>query len=182
MQHWNFSYRTNSKTQRARDFPLIWKNLCGHRALVFFLLPVSTMKYFTCKPKQRQRELFVLRKEINTSETGRVSRNICFNQAMGSAGSWFSSAEQCWDSTKQPCKQSELLQVCLAQSCKTLVSCSCQLLEFAASEDIQAEPSSSASNSPSAAAIYNITFVPLCQYLIQEMNKSYKHRKVSISH
>lgn len=151
----------------------------GH--LFFFLLPVSTMKYFTCKPKQRQRESFVLWKEINTSETGKVSRNIWFNQAMGC---WIMALKR-WtvlDSTKQPCKQSEFLQICLAQSCKTLVSCSCQLLEFAASDDIQAEPNSSASNSPSAAAIYNITFVPPCQYLIQELNKSHKHRKVSISH
>lgn len=93
MQHWNFSYRTSSKTQRARDFPLIWKNLCGHRALVFFfLLPVSTMKYFTCKPKQRRRESFVLRKEINTSEMGKVSKNIWFNQA---TGCWIM-ALKCW--------------------------------------------------------------------------------------
>ena len=55
----------------------------GHRAFVFFLLLVSTMKYFTWKPKQWQREPFVLRKEINTAETGKVSRNIWFSQAMG---------------------------------------------------------------------------------------------------
>jgi len=79
-------------------------------------------------------------------------------------------------------KKSELQQVCLAQSCKTLVSCSRRLLESTASGDIQAEPTSSAFNSLSASAIYNTMFVPPCQYLIQELGKSYKHRKVLISH
>lgn len=131
----------------------------GHRAFVFFLLLVSTMKYFSWKPKQWQREPFVLRKEINTAETGKVSRNIWFSQAMGC---WIT-APKCWTVLrlfKIVLQTIRIVKVCLAQSCKTLVSCSCRLLKSTASGDIQAEPTSSAFNSLSASAIYNIVFVP----------------------
>lgn len=35
-KHYNFSYRTNSKTLRAHDFSLIWENLCGAQGICFF--------------------------------------------------------------------------------------------------------------------------------------------------
>lgn len=68
------------------------------------------MKYFTWKPKQWQREPFVLQKEINTAGTGKISRNIWFSQAM-----W------CWITTPKHWTVLGLLQIVL-QTIRTVTS------------------------------------------------------------
>lgn len=148
---------------------------------LFFLLPVSTMKYFTWKPKQWQREPFVLRKEINTAETGKVSRNTWFSQAMGC---WVTALKRqavlgLLKTVLQTSRivtslfGSELQDACFMLTPTPRIHCKRWHSGWANQLSIQ----------PSVCIRYLQYHVcSPCQYLIQELHKPYKHRKVSISH